>query len=461
MKVETVKKVYIKGYINLEDDGYTFIYENSRLTLISIENKPTFFSEYKKIEYFKGFTLNGFDIVFYINNNIYYKDGCYICSPRCIIISQNKKYKLDEAKFDSLSISGGILNRFYSNRKMIELDIDKYTKNKKDYFNIKKVEETISEEKVNLNGVDTSFELSIKKPGWKDDGSIVFNNYDSLLRVKYNFSKDYISVIKDLISIERFFKFCANRNSISVDNIFLEIKNDDGKYIKSVEVILPYMIDNEVNKEILPYEIFENHLNDIFTCLDKSNYLFSIIPDDNKSFEIISNKDYCSVISCFQSIYQYVHGSNEELEKTAEEIKLEEVKTEIKPILEKIKNNYKGKDREKRDFIERFINIIETANLKLEKCISKEFEKSKYLIDTIYHKGKDEIEKKGLVESIRQAINNRDDITHNKTIQLDDISIGIYEIIYKLNYIMILKHIGVEKEKIEKIIRNLAIRGII
>ena len=63
------------------------------------------------------------------------------------------------------------------------------------------------------------------------------------------------------------------------------------------------MIDNEINKDILRYDLLENYLNGIFAFLDESDYLFSIIPDDNKSFETISNKDYCSVISCFQSIY--------------------------------------------------------------------------------------------------------------------------------------------------------------
>ena len=37
-----MKKVYLKGYINSEENSYTFIYENNILTLISIENKPTF-----------------------------------------------------------------------------------------------------------------------------------------------------------------------------------------------------------------------------------------------------------------------------------------------------------------------------------------------------------------------------------------------------------------------------------
>lgn len=456
-----MKNVYIKGYINLEENGYTFIYENNRLTLISIENNPTFFNEYKYVQYFKGFTVDGFDVVFYINNRIFYKDGCFICSPRCILIAQNQEYKLDEMEFVSLNLSGGVLNRFYSNRKMIEFDKDKYWKDKKDYFRFKTIEETISEEKVNLNGTATIFELSIKQAGWKDDGRITFNDYDSALRIKYDSSKKYVDVVKDLVSVERFLKFCANRNKITVDSVFLEIKNSEEKYVKSVEILVPYMTYNEINNDILRYELLEKHLNVIFAFLSESNYLFSIIPDDNKSFETVSNKDYCSVISCFQSIYQYTYGNEEKSDRILEEIKLDEVKNEILPILLEVEEHYKGKDKVKRKFIERFIHIVKTSNLKLETCINEKIEENDYLIDTIYYKRRDKIKENGIVNCIRQAIENRDDITHNKTIKLDDISIGMYEIIYKLNYIMILNYAGIDNNKIRKEIEHLALRNII
>ena len=121
---------------------------------------------------------------------------------RCIFISRNKEYKLAGMKFDTLRFSGEIINRFYSNRNMIEFD-----SKEKDYFKFKDIKETIFEEDVNLNGEKTKFEFSIMKPSWKDDGIITFNNYDSLLRLKYDTNKDYKSIIKDLNSIDKFFKF--------------------------------------------------------------------------------------------------------------------------------------------------------------------------------------------------------------------------------------------------------------
>ena len=65
-----MRKVFIKGYINYDNENYTFIYEDEKLTLISVENHQTFFNEYKYVDEFIGFTVDGFDIVFYINNSI-------------------------------------------------------------------------------------------------------------------------------------------------------------------------------------------------------------------------------------------------------------------------------------------------------------------------------------------------------------------------------------------------------
>ena len=326
-----MKNIYVKGYINYENTSYTFSYENKKLTLINIENKQSFFSEYKYVEFFKGFTVDGFDILFYINNDIYYKNGCYICSPRCIIFLRNSEYILEEIKFDTLRISGGTLNRFYSNRKMIEFD-----PKEKDNFKFKDIQETVTEEIVNLNDKVTKFELSIMKPGWIDDGIITFYNYDSLLRIKYDSKQDYKEIIKDLNSVDKFFKFSANRIDISFDDIYLEMKNEDDKYDKAAEIIIPYMIDNEVNKDMLDYTVFNGHLNDAFKFLNNSNYIFSIIPDNNKAFETISNKDYCAAFSCFESIYQYIHGNDEKVKKTKDEIILDEVKKELLPLLENV-----------------------------------------------------------------------------------------------------------------------------
>lgn len=221
------------------------------------------------------------------------------------------------------------------------------------------------------------------------------------------------------------------------------------------------MTDNEINKDVFDFTVFKGCLNEIFKFLDNCDYIFSIMPDDNNKFGIISNKDYCAGFSCFESIYQYVHGNKGKSEITKEELILEEVKNEVLPLLESLDEKYRGNNKAKREFIKRFINIISNANLKLEKCIFNELNKKEFILESIYYKKRNEIKNNGIFESIKQAVKDRDDITHNNTVKLDDISIGIYEMILKLNYVMIMDFIGVPIEIYKDRIQYLSLRDII
>lgn len=450
-----MKDVNLKGYVKYEDDDYTFIYENKKLTLVSVKNKFSFFREYKFVEEFKGVTLDGFKIIFYINKSIYYKDGCFICSPRCMIIARDKSFDLENMKFKTLKISGGDISRFYSNRNMIDFDEESQS------LKFKKVEETVTEEIVTLNKEECTFELSIMEPGWKYDGIITFDRYDSLLRIKYSSEKDYKQIIKDLNTVDKFFKFCTNRVNVSFDEIFLETVNKEDKYENIAEIFIPYMVDNEANKDMLDFNIFKDHLNQIFCFLENCNYIFSIIPNNNDEICSISNKKYCAAFSCFESIYQFTSVKEQEIGTTNEEIALTEVKNELIPLLEKLDEKYIGKSRLKREFIKRFIHLVSTVNLNLEKNIKNELEKNIFITESIYYKRKDEIKQNGLFQSIIKAVKDRDDITHNKTIRLDNISIGIYEMILKLNYVMIFNYIGISKDVYSRKIQRLGLANII
>ena len=131
------------------------------------------------------------------------------------------------------------------------------------------------------------------------------------------------------------------------------------------------------------------------------------------------------------------------------------------PLLEKLDEKYIGKSRLKREFIKRFIHLVSTANLNLEKNIKNELEKNIFITESIYYKRKDEIKQNGLFQSIIKAVKDRDDITHNKTIRLDNISIGIYEMILKLNYVMIFNYIGISKDVYSRKIQRLGLANII
>ncbi len=450
-----MNKIYLRGYIDYNNEKYTFVYEDKKLTLMAVENKFTFFKEYKYVKEFNGITEERYNVIFYIDDNIYYKNGCYICSPVCILISLNTNYSIVDLKIDTLNFSGGIINRFYSNQKMISFNLKENRRP-----NFKKVEETISKENVILNKNELIFELSISEPGWKNDGIITFDNYNSLLKVKYSHKKDYDSVIDDIRTINTFFEVCSNRKNISYDDVFLETKDCNGKNIMIAKIILPYMEVLDTTKEMLDYDILKNHLSNMFEFLDKCNYIASGIPDQENEMTFLRVRDYCYMFSCFEGIYEYIHSNNKE-NTTKEDTKLEDVKKEILPLLVILDEKYKGVDGTKRKFIKRFMNIIANANLKLEKCINNELKENEFVLNSIYYTLREDIESNGISNSISKAIKDRDNITHSHIVKLDNISLGIYELLRKLNYVMMLQCIGLSKEIYSEKIMFLGMNGII
>ena len=99
--------------------------------------------------------------------------------------------------------------------------------------------------------------------------------------------------------------------------------------------------------------------------------------------------------------------------------------------------------------------------MKLEKCIINELENNNFIIESIYYKIRNEIKEYGIKESVIKAVKDRDDITHNNIVKLDNISIGIYEMLLELNYVMILQYIGVSKDIYEEKIGYLKLVKII
>ena len=90
---------------------------------------------------------------------------------------------------------------------------------------------------------------------------------------------------------------------------------------------------------------------------------------------------------------------------------------------------------------------------------SNEFAKNEYLIEVLNCDIKKAVMQKGIKDSISYAIENRDYIAHENTVNFDDVSVGVYQIIYRLNYIMILTYVGIDKGKIKTIIQLLSNRG--
>ena len=97
----------------------------------------------------------------------------------------------------------------------------------------------------------------------------------------------------------------------------------------------------------------------------------------------------------------------------------------------------------------------------IDTIIFNELDNRDFIIESIYYKRRNEIKENGIFNSVSKAVDDRDDITHNNTVVLSAISIGIYEMILKLNYVMILDYIGVPVEIYRERIQHLGLVNII
>lgn len=447
---------FSRGYIYKGSEKFTFCYENGILTLVSFNenSKPSddYFGKPENIKYFEGYTLYHHYIAFYIDNNVRRYNGSYRCRPRCVILSKVQGLDFSDYNFGSVCIEGGIISSFYSNHRIISFD--DVWKQKYDFIS-KSREETISRESVDLNGINTEFELSISPFVWMyNDFNAPCKTGNSFLEVKYPNGRNYKEIIEDLIKIKDFFDFCANLKNYCFDNISLLKIDNTGNKSKIADIIIPSMpkTDDE-GLYVLNYDLFSGKLNKVFEFFNKSKYIFSTISEDNVARNRFDNHKLCAVISCFQSIRRIVYKNIDKEIKTKDEIALDEVKQDVLPILETVLANYTGR---KRKCLRSFINMIEKSDFNLEKSACMEFRANGYLLEVLHPDVKKAIEKKGIEDSINYVIKKRDCITHEDIVDLDDILEGVYQIIYRLNYIMILTYAGIDKSKIKAIIFKLA-----
>lgn len=452
-----MQKLELRGYVKINDKNYTFFYKDGLLNLISIEPNPSLFGERTYIEYIEGYTIEEKSVSFYINDFVdFYSDSC-ICFAKIVILSRYLGEYCLESGFDSIYMSGGILNRFYSNKKAIEI------KQMNDLANItiKRGKMTTSREDVIINGNEVNIELSIPGIGYRDDGTITFNPVNSNLRINYQEDKDYKTLIQDILAVNRLFYFCANRKNINYEKIYLQKNGNSDDF--QLEIIIPRKENKEEIKNMIQYDFIKGKLTALLKILEELEYINYTIPKNNIEFTYVEPKDYVSKISAYQAVYEYVIQQDENSTDSVTTDDLEEVKNEIIQKLKTIDEKYKGKIgcRIKRKFIKRFTKIVQSSNLKLEKQIENVLNDNQYVLDTLGYELKKKIENISIEELAIDGIKTRDDITHDDIVKLKKEDIAVYLLVNRLIYVLIFNYIGIDANQTRKIIEYLAIRNII
>lgn len=452
----------ITGYIEYNENVYTFTYKNNYLTLIICDqsaDKDTesyFFRKKEKVSFFNGLTSDGFNISFYIDNYITKWNGTYRCFPKLVFMALNREIDFNKIKFNSIKFIGGVIDRFYSNRKIVESDLLKFRDTKELKF--KKAEDTVEEENITINNKSAVFQISVSNMGWTDDGSIHFDDIHSVIRLKYKRKIKFTEFVDPILTINDMMFFCLNRRYVKYNNIYLETKTDDNtKYVNSVSIYMPTKEQEFSQKNMLQYQHISKKINKLIKVLSNMRYSTYRIPKDEEEYSNISASMYTSAFSAYQSIYNYTHEKNGIVHDYQE---FEDLKNELCELIDGVSVKYKGIDSKKRKFAESFSNLVKKSNLKLEDMIICGAEEFPFIVNTLPDKKYKDIlgDLKG---SVIEAVSDRDLITHNDVFAPTDTDVAVYLLLERITYSMILKKIGLNKKMLEDIVSHLSLLKII
>lgn len=438
----------LTGYIEYEKKIYTFTYKDKLLTLI-INNtrldESWLFNSPERVDYLKGYTSQGKEIFFYVDGDITKFNGVIKCYPKIVIYSINSNYSLSKTKYCALKFGGGVINNFYSNRHIFDGDID----NK--IIKFKELEQAKREENIIIDNKKAIFQISVSYPSLRYGAGITIGNINSTIRLIYNKAWKSEDLIKSILKIDDLFFFCMNRRYFDFDKISLELKNEEGKFFNAAEIYVPYEKSEDIPKNMIDYLLVKGKLNKLFKMLDKVNYLTYSIPANRKEFISITATNYSNIFSVFQSLYNYCYSQNGIV---YDESEFDELKDEIISSLKLLSDKYKGVNGKKRKYVDKYINIVKRSNLTLEHMIIQEIEKYIYVLKELPDK-KYILIMDNYNEIVKDAVHDRDLITHNDVFAPSDSDMAVYLTVKRLIYAMVLRKIGLTKSEVKNIVSYL------
>ena len=175
------------------------------------------------------------------------------------------------------------------------------------------------------------------------------------------------------------------------------------------------------------------------------------IPSDRKEFVSITATNYSNMFSAFQSLYNYCYSKHDVVYDDKD---FSDLKDEIIDSLKLISERYKGINGRKRKFVNKYVDIIKTSNLTLEYMIIHEIEKYIYILDALPDDKYVSI-MKDYHDVVKDAVHDRDLITHSDVFAPSDNDVAVYLVLKRLIYVMVLSKVGLSKNSIKNIIAYL------
>ena len=313
------------------------------------------------------------------------------------------------------------------------------------------MEQAKREENIIIDNKKAVFQISVSYPSIRYGTGINIGNINSTIRLIYDKEWKSEQLIKSILKLDDLFFFCMNRRCFDFDKISLELKNGNGKFFDIAEIYVPYEKSEDIPKNMIGYLSIEGKINKLLKILDKVNYLTYSIPADRKEFVSITATNYSNMFSAFQSLYNYCYSKKEIV---YDEKEFNELKDEIIASLKLLSEKYKGVNGKKRKYVDKYINIVKQSNLTLEHMIIQEIEKNIYVLKELPDKKYISI-MENYNEKVKDAVHDRDLITHNDVFAPSDSDIAVYLTIKRLIYVMVLRKIGLANSEVKNMISSL------
>lgn len=438
------------GYIDCLDKPYIFTYDGELLQLVPKDKesiRPYDFLEHKniEIEILEGMTIE-FDKIFFLNCHLNVSLSGYIAKPAGFICFNN-----GERTFNTVSFKSGIIDYFYRPNHIIDMENTKYDYNTGGgELKLKSFDETSKRCNIEIAGKKAILALDVTLPGEPLHMQVDYNlgKPKSILRLIFEEDVDVSEFRTIYMWVYNLMVFLNFRKSISLGKI--ELGNLNSR--KKIERIA-YTYLNEKDKDeisnvdaIIGYFFVFEHLNELLKILNNEELNLLFIPSSVKSDKYVSEEKYMICCTSFESVFNFAFP-NAKIENNA---KANAVKEEFLQFITDKREEYKGKDKQKREEFQKYAKIIELLDFSLA-------EKFKHCYD-IYYDVIENYEKRIMyrlditeeqLKSIStQFAEKRNMLVHSSLGKFEDIHILAYSLARVFIYVMILDKSGIQSEMI-------------
>lgn len=355
----------------MRDENYFFYLDHDMLTLTSInrENQnyiDIFFEVLDKKEetpnVMEGNIAGaGNTILFFIKRRIYKSMGEYKFQILSYI-----EYDNEIKLIERLSMQCKELDAFYSIRKAY--DFEMFHPTGEVNLRVNSLDSSRDDLSFLINGKSIRATLSISRNVSSSSNSPVTIN--STIAFTFEKSNDYSFFMKIVNLIKDFLKIVTYRRNISIEQVILKEKNEEGTYRNVGKLVFPEEQEFEresdklINQRMIDFSILKQHTADLFQLLASGEIYKDHIPQNSKDKNIITPARFILITAAFEWEFRSSYGNV----KAAENSSYKKIQTDIMNHIDVLIKTNSGK---KKKYARTFQKIVSNSGMSLSEKILK------------------------------------------------------------------------------------------